>query len=120
MEGILQRFLLGKDCSSLRKCCIKEIERVASPIARDEFLLKYVIPNVPCILEPWATKEWPSIKDWVENGTNRINRRILNDKFGRSTCHFDYISIWNHHTNFPKDNLIVKAIVMITIYLRFL
>ena len=35
------------------------------PLQYEEFFLRYLLPNKPCLLAPWATEGWRSRQEWV-------------------------------------------------------
>ena len=58
-----------------------EIDYIQSPISYEEFFLKYLIPNKPCLFGPWATADWRSVKEWVTS-EGKPDLEFLSEKFG--------------------------------------
>ena len=59
------------------------IDTVSHNISYEEFLLKYLLPNRPCLLENWATFGWKSINRWVDSA-GRADLQYLNTSFGNT------------------------------------
>lgn len=68
---------------------LSEIDRVDEDITYNEFFVKYIFGNQPCIIGEWITKDWRAISDWVVtdsmSGKSQIHFSKLESLFGDAT-----------------------------------
>ena len=51
---------------SSASAAVTEIPRVPGPgLTYSQFFHTFLLPNRPCLLGSWATREWPCVSDWV-------------------------------------------------------
>ena len=61
--------------------CVLDSPINADEISYNDFFLKYLIANKPCIIQSNATKNWPCRKDWIQNDAPNFN--FLKKLFGK-------------------------------------
>ena len=61
------------------------VDVIAAPIEYEEFFLRYLLPNRPCVLDTWSTDGWRSRTEWVL-ADGHPNVESMKDLFG------DYLS----------------------------
>ena len=60
---------------------VTQIDYIEKPITYQEFFMKYLQTNKPCILGPWATDKWKSRCEWIDNNEPDLN--YLAKTFGK-------------------------------------
>lgn len=64
------------------------IDHVNEDIAYDEFFVKYIFGNRPCIIGKWITRDWKATSDWIitndTSGKSQINFSKLESLFGNA------------------------------------
>ncbi|CAM1321982.1 JMJD4 (predicted) [Pycnogonum litorale] len=58
-----------------------DIVRIEKAVTYEEFFVKYLLRNVPCILSSSFTDEWKCRQEWMDDN-NEINTEFLSKKFG--------------------------------------
>jgi len=61
---------------------ITELDYIGAPISYSEFFVKYIVPNVPCIIGDWLTHSWLSTSSWYQEESDRIQWDHLLLHFG--------------------------------------
>ncbi|KAI9228283.1 MAG: hypothetical protein DHS80DRAFT_7438, partial [Piptocephalis tieghemiana] len=61
------------------------IPYLPQPVDRQTFRDTYQLPRQAVLLGPWATKDWPAMKEWVHPTTGLPNWSHLAQSYGHST-----------------------------------
>ena len=54
---------------------------IDSPISYEDFFLRHLLHNKPCLLGEWVTADWRARQDWV-SADNTPNVQHLRQQFG--------------------------------------
>ncbi|XP_071791315.1 2-oxoglutarate and iron-dependent oxygenase JMJD4-like [Asterias amurensis] len=73
--------VLCQSVADLRKVKVTDVEYINSSITYDEFFLRFLVPNRPCVFGPHITQDWRSVREWVTKD-GRPNFNYLAQMFG--------------------------------------
>ncbi|XP_072034844.1 2-oxoglutarate and iron-dependent oxygenase JMJD4-like [Amphiura filiformis] len=65
----------------IRKEPVKSVDHITERISYQDFFVKYLLPNRPCLLSSYVTAKWRSVKEWVKED-GQPNLDFLASNFG--------------------------------------
>jgi len=62
---------------------ITHLDYVDAPMSYDQFYVKYIVANVPCLVGDWLTRSWLSTCSWFQQQSGNIHWDHLLLHFGK-------------------------------------
>ena len=61
---------------------LRQIDFITEPISYEQFVRRYLVPNLPCIFSKTITHDWLSSHEWFCQDRSSIRWNFLTENFG--------------------------------------